>query len=67
MKTGQEMCKLRVNLNKRPCVKYELNYTDYHESHNTQQHCVQIHTVFQPNLRYLECTDRNQFTPLTNA
>jgi len=53
MKIGQEMWKMWVNLNKRPCVNCELNYTDYHENHNTQQHCVQIYTVFQAKFNVL--------------
>ena len=67
MKIGQEMWKMRVKLNISPCVNCDLNYTDFHKNHNTQQYCVQIYTEFQPNLRYMESTDKHSFTPLTNA
>jgi len=59
MKIGHEIWKMRVNHYTRPCVNYELNYTDYHENHNTPPHCVQIYTAFQPDLRYLECMAKN--------
>jgi len=59
MNIEQEMWKVGVKLNTRPWVNCDLNYNDFHDNHNTQDYCVQIYTVFQPNVIYLECTDRN--------
>ena len=63
MNIGQEMWKMCVNLNISPFVSCDLNYTDFRECHNNQQHCLQIYTVFQTNLRHMECMIKTNLIP----